>query len=228
MNPITDILDLTATAHAPLFEGVQHPWEVLPLLEGYLRDHSVPGLHGTTLGSPHIGDRVFIGEGTVVEPGACILGPAWIGRHCRIRHGAYIRENVIVGDGCVIGNSTELKNALLFNGVQAPHYNYIGDSVLGTGAHLGAGVILSNFRLDGKEIVVRGPEGKIATGLRKFGAIIGDHAEVGCHSVINPGSVIGRRAVVYPSTVWQGWLAAGHTARMAEPFGRVVSVPPVG
>jgi len=216
----SDYFDLTATAHASLFDGVVQAWEVLPRIGAYLERHLKPANHGKMVGSPHIGPLVFIGKGTVVEPGACILGPAWIGENCHIRHGAYIRENVIVGDGCVVGNSTEVKNSLLFNGVQAPHYNYVGDSVLGTKSHLGAGVILSNFRLDGKTITVHAGRQRFPTDLRKFGALIGDHAEIGCNSVLNPGSILGRRARMYPGTVWQGCLSEGQTAMMPQPFGK--------
>ncbi|MDX6765538.1 MAG: UDP-N-acetylglucosamine diphosphorylase [Candidatus Methylacidiphilales bacterium] len=216
------LLDLASTAHATLFDGAGQAWEVLPRIAAYLDANLRPGNHGRVVGTPHIGGRVFIGEGTVVEPGACILGPAWIGKDCHIRHGAYIREQVIVGDGCVVGNSTEIKNSVLFNGVQVPHFSYVGDSILGHRVHLGAGVILSNFRLDGRPIMVRAGGDKIPSGLRKFGAIIGDRAEVGCHSVLNPGSVLGREALVYPGTIWQGFLPAGKTARMPEPFGKIV------
>lgn len=214
-------LDLTATSHALLFDGVAQAWEVLPRIGPYLAAHLRPAMHGRCIGQPHIGEKVFIGEGTIIEPGACILGPAWIGAGCQIRHGAYIRENAIIGDGVVVGNSTEIKNSVLFNGVQVPHYNYIGDSVLGAKVHLGAGVILSNFRLDGAAIMVRVAHEKFSTGLRKFGAIIGDGAEIGCHSVLNPGSIIGRQGRIYPATVWQGWLPEGKTARMTEPFGKI-------
>lgn len=220
MFPPAAYFDLNATSHASLFDGVEQAWEVLPRIAAYLERHLKPANHGKMVGSPYIGPRVFIGVGTVVDPGACILGPAWIGARCHIRHGAYIRENVIVGDDCVVGNSTEVKNSLLFNGVQAPHYNYVGDSVLGTKAHLGAGVILSNFRLDGNTITVHATGKRFATQLRKFGALIGDHAEIGCNSVLNPGSILGRRTCMYPGTIWQGYLPEGRTAMMPEAFGK--------
>lgn len=217
-------LDLSATSHGTLFEGVVQAWEVLPRIGPYLEKHLCPAMHGKILGNPILGDRVFVGEGTLIDPGAYIMGPAWIGAHCHIRHGAYIRENVIIGDGSIVGNSTEIKNSVLFNGVQAPHYNYIGDSILGSKAHLGAGVILSNFRLDGNPITVHAAQQKISTGLRKFGALIGDGAEIGCNSVLNPGSIVGRKARIYPGTIWQGWLPEGQTAMMPQPFGKAVGV----
>lgn len=218
--PASDYLDLTQTQHGALFEGLGEVWEVLDRLGPYLQERLQPGLHGRIIGQPVIGDRVFIGKGTVVEPGAYIAGPAWIGADCRIGHGAYVRENVIVGDGCVLGNSSEFKNALLFNGAKVPHYSYVGDSVLGHGAHLGAGAILSNFRLDGGPISVRFDGRVIPTGRRKFGAILGDGVEVGCQAVINPGSLLGRKSLVFPLTNWQGVLPAGGRARMPVPFAQ--------
>ena len=133
-----------------------------------------------------------------------IKGPAWIGENCQIRNGCYIRENVIVGDGAVLGNSCEFKNCILFDEAQVPHFNYVGDSILGYRAHLGAGVILSNVKLDHSEITVATRDGLIPTGLRKFGALLGDQAEIGCNSVLSPGSVIGRETILYPGTQWRG------------------------
>jgi NDP-sugar pyrophosphorylase family protein len=153
-----------------------------------------------------IGEDVFIDEGTTLEPGCVIRGPAWIGRNCQLRAGCYVRENVIVGDGCVLGNSCEFKNSVLFDDCEVPHYNYVGDSILGHRAHLGAGVVLSNVRLDRHEVTVHHETASIPTGLRKFGAVIGDHAEVGCNSVISPGSLIGRRSIIYPLTHFSGTL----------------------
>jgi NDP-sugar pyrophosphorylase family protein len=211
-----DFLDLAQTEHAPLFEGVTHAWEVLPRLASYLEKAIKPENRGRMIGSPTIGERVFIGEGTVIEPGAYIKGPAWIGAGCEIRQGAYIRENVIIGAGSVIGNSSEIKNSVLFAKCQVPHFNYVGDSILGTRVHLAAGVIVSNLKLNGTTIEVRAGGEVINTGLRKFGALIGDGAEVGCHAVLNPGSVLGRRALVYPGVCWRGLLKAGHIAKSAE------------
>jgi NDP-sugar pyrophosphorylase family protein len=135
-----------------------------------------------------------------------IVGPAIIGKNCRIRHNAYIREHVIIGDDCVVGNSSEVKHSLLFNGAQVPHFNYVGDSVLGHKAHLGAGAVLSNLKLNGENVWVEMDGRCIDTGLRKFGALVGDHAEVGCNSVLNPGSIIGKRALIYPNSTWRGIL----------------------
>ena len=211
-----DFLDLKQTDHAALFDGVTNAWEVLPKLAKYLEATLVPANFGEVIGEPVIGDEVYIGRDTVIEPGAYIKGPAWIGDGCQIRHGAYIRENVIVGSGSVVGNSCEIKNSILFNGCQVPHFNYVGDSILGTKAHLAAGVIVSNLKLAGDEITLRVGGETIATGLRKFGALIGDHVDIGCNTVINPGSIIGRGSLIYPSIAWRGILAANSIAKTVD------------
>ena len=149
----------------------------------------------------------------MVEDGATIKGPAIIGRNCKIRNNAYIRESVLVGDDCVVGNSTELKNAVLFNHAIAPHFNYVGDSILGFQAHLGAGVVLSNYRVVPGNVTVEMDGRPFDTGLRKFGALLGDNTEIGCNAVLNPGSVIGRGSVVYPNTNWRGILPANMIAK---------------
>jgi NDP-sugar pyrophosphorylase family protein len=211
-----DYLDLKQAEHADIFEGVVQAWEVLNKLVYYLEEKLIPGNHGKMIGNPVIGDRVFIGEDTVVEPGAYIKGPAWIGPNCRIRHGAYIRENVIIGAGCVIGNSSEIKNSFLCNNCQIPHFNYVGDSVLGTKVHLAAGVIVSNLKLDGEFITLRLPQAILATGLRKFGALIGDGTEIGCNAVLNPGSILGRKSLIYPGVAWRGILPANSIAKSTD------------
>jgi NDP-sugar pyrophosphorylase family protein len=150
------------------------------------------------------GDCIFIGRGTTIAENAVIKGPAIIGPGCEIRPGAYLRENVILGNNCIIGNSTEIKNSVLFDNVQAPHFNYIGDSILGNYVHLGAGVILSNFRLDQQPVTVKDSKGgTVSTGRTKFGAIIGDNTEIGCNSVLNPGTILEKEVIVFPlSNVW--------------------------
>ncbi len=208
-----DLFDLSQTEHASIFDGCTHAWEALARIKDFLKTHLKPGLHNRCEGDAWIGDLVFIGEGTVVEDGAMIKGPAIIGRNCQIRHNAYIREDVIIGDNCVIGNSCEFKNALLFNDCQVPHFNYVGDSILGHKAHLGAGVILSNFKSLKGNVSVQHDGKKIDTGLRKFGALLGDRADVGCNSVLNPGSIIGRGSVIYPCTNWRGVLPPDSIAK---------------
>lgn len=145
-----------------------------------------------------MGEDVWVGKGTFIEKSALIKGPAIIGYNCEIRHCAYIRGNVIIGNNVIVGNSTEVKNAILFNKVQVPHFNYVSDSVLGYKAHLGAGVITSNLKSDGTFVKVKYESNIIETGLRKFGAILGDFAEVGCNTVLNPGTILGKNSIVYP------------------------------
>jgi NDP-sugar pyrophosphorylase family protein len=203
-----DLFDLTQSEHTALFEGCEFAWEALPRIAEYISATIRPGLHNRCQGVAYVGEKVYIGEGSVVEDGVMIKGPAIIGRDCQIRHNAYLRENVIIGDNCVIGNSTELKNSLLFNQAVAPHFNYIGDSILGHKVHLGAGVVLSNVKSIPGNVTVE-LEGKpFDTGLRKFGALIGDRAEIGCNAVLSPGSIIGRGSVLYPCSHWRGILPA--------------------
>lgn len=207
-----ELFDLAQTEHAALFEGCRHAWEALKRIEPYLakipRQNPPKKFPGAT-----IGDRVIIGEGTIVEPGAMIKGPAIIGKNCQIRHNAYIRENAILGDHCVLGNASELKNAFFFNHVQAPHYNYVGDSILGYKAHLGAGVKISNVKLVAGNVTVVVDGVLTDSGLRKFGALVGDGAEIGCNAVLNPGSILGRGAMIYPNVFWRGYLPANTIAK---------------
>jgi UDP-N-acetylglucosamine diphosphorylase / glucose-1-phosphate thymidylyltransferase / UDP-N-acetylgalactosamine diphosphorylase / glucosamine-1-phosphate N-acetyltransferase / galactosamine-1-phosphate N-acetyltransferase len=213
-----DLFDLAQTEHAALFEGCDYAWDALKKLKAYIEARLRPGLHNRCEGVAYIGERVFIGEGAVVEDGVMIKGPAIIGRNCEIRHNAYIREHVIVGDGCVVGNSCELKHALLFNGCQVPHFSYVGDSIFGYKAHLGAGVKISNVKLMPGNVTVEVEGQAFDTGLRKFGALLGDHTDVGCNAVLNPGSIIGRRSVVYPCVNWRGVLAPDRIAKNKGPI----------
>ncbi|HSH96577.1 MAG TPA: UDP-N-acetylglucosamine diphosphorylase [Roseimicrobium sp.] len=206
MFKASDLFDLSQTAHAALFEGREYAWDALKGLKAYIDANLKPSLHNRCEGRAFIGKDVFIGEGTVVEDGVMIKGPAIIGRNCEIRHGAYIREHVIIGDNCVIGNACEFKHSLLFNGCQVPHFSYVGDSIFGYKAHLGAGVKVSNVKLVPGNVMVEVNGAPFDTGLRKFGALVGDFSEVGCNSVLNPGSIIGRRSVIYPCTNWRGIL----------------------
>lgn len=209
----SDFFDLADLEHASLFEDIAHPWEVLPRLSAYLKEKLQPAMQGRMVGSAYIGPNVWIGEGTVIEHGACILGPAWIGPNCVVRTGAYIRENVIVESECVLGNSCEFKNCLVLKGAQIPHFSYVGDSIVGRKAHLGAGVILSNLKLDQSTVRIRHDNDWIDTGLRKFGAIVGDGCEIGAHAVINPGSLLGPHSVIYPGVMWRGVLPRGMIAK---------------
>jgi NDP-sugar pyrophosphorylase family protein len=208
-----DLFDLSQTEHAALFAHCAYAWEVLRQLKDYVEATVRPALHNRCEGVAYIGERVYIGPGTVVEDGAMIKGPAIIGSNCQIRHNAYVREHVIVGDGCVIGNACELKHCLVFNRCEVPHFNYVGDSVLGFRAHLGAGVKISNVKLVPGNVMVEVERVLVDTGLRKFGALLGDHAEVGCNAVLNPGSILGRGSVIYPNVNWRGVLPARHLVK---------------
>jgi len=217
-----DLLDLDRTEHSVIFENVTHAWEALAKISTYLQFRLKPGIHGKLIGKPFISGAVYIGPGTVIEHGAMIKGPAWIGEGCEIRNGAYIRENVVVGNGVVLGNSCEFKNCLIFDEAQIPHFNYVGDSILGHKAHLGAGAILSNVRLDHEQVAVAAPEGPIKTGLKKFGAIVGDRAEIGCNSVLSPGSIIGRDTILYPNTSWRGVLPSNSIGKQAPQTLKII------
>jgi UDP-N-acetylglucosamine diphosphorylase / glucose-1-phosphate thymidylyltransferase / UDP-N-acetylgalactosamine diphosphorylase / glucosamine-1-phosphate N-acetyltransferase / galactosamine-1-phosphate N-acetyltransferase len=199
------LFDLAQTKHAAVFDGCKFAWEALAKVGPYLAA-TRSELRNRCEGEAYIGEHVSIGEGTVLEDGVMIVGPAIIGSNCQIRHNAYIRQNVIIGDDCVVGNATEIKNSVLFNNAQAPHFNYVGDSILGFKAHLGAGVKISNFKVFSGNIKVEINGKSIDTGLRKFGALVGDHCEVGCNAVLSPGSVLGRSSVIYPNVTWRGVL----------------------
>jgi len=203
---VENLLDLNECFEKSIFEGVQYPWEVLPKIKAFILDFA------KTLPDDfeRISEFVWVGKGTTIEKTALIKGPAIIGYNCEIRQCAFIRENVIIGNEVVVGNSTEIKNSLLFNKVQVPHFNYVGDSVLGYHAHLGAGVICSNLKSNGSLVKVKCGDECIETGLRKFGAIVGDNAEVGCNSVLNPGTVIGRNSIIYPLTPVRGYVPENH------------------
>lgn len=192
---ISNLYNLAETIAKDLFEGATYPWEVLPKISAFILQL------GSTLSEEEyekIGEDVWIARSATVAPTAYIHGPAIIGKNAEVRHCAFIRGNAIVGEGAVVGNSTELKNVVLFNKVQVPHYNYVGDSILGYKAHMGAGSITSNVKSDKKLVVVKDGRERIETGLKKFGAMLGDEVEVGCGSVLNPGTVVGRHSSIYP------------------------------
>jgi NDP-sugar pyrophosphorylase family protein len=198
-----------------------HPWEWIKAVGQALGSLPAPVARAVPPGVLVEG-AVWIDPTVKMPAYATIIGPAWIGAKTEIRPGAFIRGNVIVGEGCVLGNACEFKNCVLLDGVQVPHFSYVGDSVLGNGAHLGAGVILSNLRLDQKPVTVRLPSGTFDTGLRKFGAILGDKAEVGCNAVLNPGTILGKRALVMPTTAFSGYLPEQTIARIR---GTVTQIP---
>ena len=194
-----DLFDCTVPYLTSLFDECVYPWEMLPKIKDLAKKIIAEGLEGYTL----IADGILVGENVKIYPTATIEGPTVIGSGTEVRPGAFIRGGVITGENCVIGNSSELKNCILLNKVQIPHYNYVGDSILGNKAHTGAGTICSNLKSDGKNVVVHG-EVEYETNLRKIGGILGDSADVGCGSVINPGTVIGKNTSVYPLTSLRG------------------------
>ena len=194
------LYNLEETIAKDIFEGVTYPWEVLPKIGSFIMEL------GNTLSEEEydkVGENVWIAKSAKVFPSAYINGPAIIGKNAEVRHCAFIRGNAIVGEGAVVGNSTELKNVILFNKVQVPHYNYVGDSILGNKAHMGAGSICSNLKTDGKAVVIHGDK-EYETGLRKIGGILADGADVGCGCVLNPGTVIGKNTSVYPKNALRG------------------------
>ena len=211
-----EFIALEHTTHAKLFENQRFIWDALKQIASYLQFRLKPAVLGQLMGKPFISNTVFIGSGTIVEQGAVIKGPAWIGERCHIRSGCYVRENVIVGDGVVMGNSCEFKNCIVCDEAQVPHFNYVGDSILGFRAHLGAGVILSNVKLDHREISVAIDDGIVPTGLTKFGAIVGDRTEIGCNAVLNPGTVIGRDCIIYPSVNVRGVIPRAHIVKVRQ------------
>lgn len=196
---------LDQTIAKDIFNGVTYPWEVLPKISNFILEL------GATLSEDEYekrGENVWVAKSAKVAPTAFINGPAIIGKDAEVRHCAFIRGNAIVGEGAVVGNSTELKNVILFNKVQVPHYNYVGDSVLGYKSHMGAGSITSNVKSDKKLVVVKAGEEKIETGMKKFGAMLGDEVEVGCGSVLNPGTVVGNHSNIYPLSSVRGFVPA--------------------
>ena len=196
---------LDQTIAKDIFNGVTYPWEVLPKISSFILEL------GATLSEDEYekrGENVWVAKSAKVAPTAFINGPAIIGKDAEVRHCAFIRGNAIVGEGAVVGNSTELKNVILFNKVQVPHYNYVGYSVLGYKSHMGAGSITSNVKSDKKLVVVKAGEEKIETGMKKFGAMLGDEVEVGCGSVLNPGTVVGNHSNIYPLSSVRGFVPA--------------------
>lgn len=210
MNPLIDqLFDLSHSLAAPLIQKVKQPWEALPQLAAYLQELA----KNLPADFEEIAPQIWVGKGTYIEKTALINGPAIIGRNCEIRHAAYFRGNVLLGDEVVVGNSTELKNVILFDNVQVPHFNYAGDSILGYKAHLGAGAILANFKSTGDEIHVYLDGKKTGTGLNKFGSLVGDHVEVGCNSVLFPGTIVERDVVIYPLCPVRGYIQSGSTLK---------------
>lgn len=202
---IEELYDLKETIAEDLFQGAVYPWEVLPKIHDFILEL------GKRLPKEiyeERGENIWIAKSAGVAPTACLNGPLIVDEEAEIRHCAFVRGNAIVGKGAVVGNSTELKNVVLFNRVQVPHYNYVGDSILGFKAHMGAGSITSNVKSDKTLVTVKGRGICLETGLKKLGAMLGDYVEVGCNSVLNPGTVIGRNSNIYPTSMVRGVVPA--------------------
>ena len=200
---IKELYDLTETAAKPLLESVTYPWEALPKIKDFIIEL------GNSLDPEEYekrGENIWIHKSATVFDSAYIAGPCIIGKDTEVRQCAFIRGSALVGDNCVVGNSTELKNVIIFNNVQVPHYNYVGDSILGFQSHMGAGSITSNVKSDKTLVHVKGADFDIATGMKKFGAMLGDYVEVGCNSVLNPGTVIGSHSNIYPLSRVRGYV----------------------
>lgn len=200
-----ELFDFNQTIAKELFEEIFYPWEALPKIGAFILEL---GARLPESEYEKLGENIWIARNATVAPTAHITGPAIIGQNAEVRHCAFIRGNAIVGAGAVVGNSTELKNVVLFNKVQVPHYNYVGDSILGYKAHMGAGSITSNVKSDKKLVTVRIGDERVETGLKKFGAMLGDYVEVGCGTVLNPGSVVGRESNLYPLSMVRGYVPA--------------------
>lgn len=200
---IKELYDLTETAAKPLLESITYPWEALPKIKDFIIEL------GNSLDPEEYekrGENIWIHKSATVFDSAYIAGPCIIGKDTEVRQCAFIRGSALVGDNCVVGNSTELKNVIIFNNVQVPHYNYVGDSILGFHSHMGAGSITSNVKSDKTLVHVKGADFDIATGMKKFGAMLGDYVEVGCNSVLNPGTVIGSHSNIYPLSRVRGYV----------------------
>lgn len=203
---ISALYDLNETIAKEVFEGCTYPWEVLSKIGDFIVKL------GATLSEEEYekrGEDIWIAKSATVYPTAYINGPCIIGKNAEVRHCAFIRGKAIVGEGAVVGNSTELKNVILFNKVQVPHYNYVGDSILGFRAHMGAGSITSNVKSDKKLITIKGPDTNMDTGIKKIGAFLGNNVEVGCGSVLNPGTIVGQNSNIYPLSSVRGYVPEG-------------------
>ena len=205
MITVSELYNLDETIAAELLSGVEYPWEALPRIHDFIIEL------GNSLSEDVFekrGEHIWVAKSAKVAPTACLNGPLIVDEDAEIRHCAFIRGNAIVGKGAVVGNSTELKNVILFNKVQVPHYNYVGDSILGFRSHMGAGAITSNVKSDKTLVTVKGENISIETGLKKMGAMLGDNVEVGCNSVLNPGTVTGRNTNIYPTSMVRGVIPA--------------------
>lgn len=217
LSPKT-FFDLKDYKHASLFKDCLFPWQALAKIHGFLLNSSLGKIEVDVPKTAYLvhPELISIGAGTVIEPGAYIKGPCILGNNCTVRHGAYIRGDFIAGDECVIGHDTEVKNSLFLNGAHAAHFAYVGDSILGNRVNLGAGTICANLKLDNAEIIILIDGKRIKTGLRKFGAVIGDLSQTGCNTVLNPGTLLGKNVACYPCSNFGGYVEANHLVKPAN------------
>ena len=208
--------NLEGFAHRELFEGIDRVWEALGRLDEYLGRRLIPGVHGHIHPGAWISGDVYVAPGVVIEPGAYIQGPTILGEGTVVRHGAYVRGHCVIGRECVIGHATELKRVIMLDGAQAPHFNYVGDSILGRDVNLGAGTRLSNFKNDGSTIQVVVGEEKVSTGMRKFGGVLGDGVKTGCNCVLSPGTLVGPESLIYANAVLRGSYPGGHIIKLRQ------------
>jgi NDP-sugar pyrophosphorylase family protein len=215
----TDFFELDRYEHKALFfdDRIEYVWDALKLLGDYLDQIIVPEIHGQVMeGAFILDDKVYIGPGSEVEPGAVIKGPTYIGANTQVRQGAYVRGNVLVGDNCVVGHSTEIKNSIMLNRAHAAHFAYVGDCILGNYVNLGAGSRLANLKLDRTNVTITIEERIYDTGMRKLGAILGDRVEIGCNAVSNPGTVMGAGSMAYALTLLRGFYPANSLVKRAS------------
>jgi len=211
-----DLFDFAGTFMEREFNGAERPWDVLGRIKAFLEEHLKPEIKGTVHPTAVVEPDVFLDEGVVVEPGAFIQGPTWIGKGSSVRQGAYIRGKTVVGAGCIVGHATEVKNAVFLDGAKAGHFAYVGDSILGKGVNLGAGTKLANFKLDAGNVILHADGQRIDTGLRKFGALLGNGVQTGCNSVTSPGCVVGPECWIYANTTVPNGIYEGHQILCSE------------
>ena len=214
----TRFFDLSKTQYSNLFEGIELVWDVMNKLPNYVSANVHPGIHGLISPFAQVDENVSIGAGTVVEPGVVIKNPTIIGENCEIRTGAYLRGNVLVGNRAVVGHATELKNCLLFDEAEVPHFGYVGDSILGWKTHVGAGVTISNLKVNRTPVIVKAENKRYETGLVKLGAILGDEVEIGCNCVLNPGTVIGKRTLTYANCSLFGYYPPDSIIKLRQSY----------
>jgi NDP-sugar pyrophosphorylase family protein len=211
--------DLEECPFGEIFQDVELVWEVLPQIGSFLKKFLRPGIYGQVMeGAFLLGDDIYIGPQAIVEPGALIKGPAYIGKESIVRHGAYVRGNVLIGEHSIVGHATEIKNSIMLNYANAAHFNYVGDSILGNRVNLGAGTRLANLKNVEGEVVVHLEEKEYPTGLRKFGAILGDDAKTGCNVVTNPGTILGKGAIIYPCLSVRGYIPENAVVKPKETY----------